>query len=340
MGRSWARRPTCSCTSPRATGCPGAPRWAAWPPRCSRTTGKKWAGDHIIDPAAVPGVLLMNRPFRQDGARLVDLAPTILAALGVPERSRDGREFAVIMKILVLGLDCAAPELLFGDERLENFRRLMGAGCYGRLESVVPPITVPAWMCMATSQDPGSLGIYGFRNRVDHSYEGLGIVNSRSIDDLAIWDQVARDGKKSVIIGVPPGYPPRKINGVAVGCFLTPDTDKEVFTHPPEVSDEIRQLVGHYPVDVKRVPHRGQGVAPRPDLRDEPDPVSGRAALPPEQGMGATSSSSISAWTACTTGSGSTTTRSTSTTSRTARSRTSSATITATSTPSWVRSWS
>jgi predicted AlkP superfamily phosphohydrolase/phosphomutase len=43
---------------------------------------RKWAGDHIIDPALVPGVLLMNRVFRRDDARLVDLAPTILAALG------------------------------------------------------------------------------------------------------------------------------------------------------------------------------------------------------------------------------------------------------------------
>jgi predicted AlkP superfamily phosphohydrolase/phosphomutase len=45
---------------------------------------KKWGGDHIIDPALVPGVLMMNRPFRADGARLLDLAPTILDALGVP----------------------------------------------------------------------------------------------------------------------------------------------------------------------------------------------------------------------------------------------------------------
>jgi len=44
---------------------------------------KKWAGDHIIDPSLVPGVLFMNRPFGEN-ARLVDMAPTILAALGVP----------------------------------------------------------------------------------------------------------------------------------------------------------------------------------------------------------------------------------------------------------------
>src|SRR5271165_2535175 len=91
------------------------------------------------------------------------------------------------MKICVLGLDCAAPKVAFGDDRLVNIRRLMNSGVYGRLCSVVPPITVPAWMCMSTSQDPGSLGVYGFRNRTDHSYNGLGIVNSKSIDALAIW---------------------------------------------------------------------------------------------------------------------------------------------------------
>src|SRR5262249_34975042 len=44
----------------------------------------KWAGDHIVDPALVPGFLAMNRPFRGEAARLIDLAPTILAALGCP----------------------------------------------------------------------------------------------------------------------------------------------------------------------------------------------------------------------------------------------------------------
>lgn len=155
------------------------------------------------------------------------------------------------MKILVLGLDCAAPELLFGFDDLPNLRRLMEVGAYGRIESVIPPITVPAWMCMATSQDPGSLGVYGFRSRTDHSYGNLAIVNARSITELAIWDQLARAGKRSIIVGVPPGYPPRRINGLSVGCFLTPDTSENVFTHPDELSDEIRRLVGDYPVDVK-----------------------------------------------------------------------------------------
>ncbi|RUL83907.1 phosphodiesterase [Tautonia sociabilis] len=45
---------------------------------------RRWSGDHIVDPALVPGLLAMNRPFRDEGAAMVDLAPTILEALGQP----------------------------------------------------------------------------------------------------------------------------------------------------------------------------------------------------------------------------------------------------------------
>jgi len=154
------------------------------------------------------------------------------------------------MKICVFGLDSAAPEIIFSDERLVNLRRLMDLGLYGRLESVVPPTAVPAWMCMCTSQDPGSLGVYGFRDRSDHSYDKLASANSASIKALTIWDHLARAGKKSIIVGVPPNYPPRRVNGVSIGCFLTPDTVKNEFVYPPALKAKITELVGEYPVDI------------------------------------------------------------------------------------------
>jgi predicted AlkP superfamily phosphohydrolase/phosphomutase len=152
------------------------------------------------------------------------------------------------MRILVIGLDCAAPELLLHDQKLTTLRALMQGGCYGRLESVVPPITVPAWMCMVTGQDPGSLGVYGFRNRRDYSYDALDIVNARSFTAPMIWDVLPRTDAVATV-GVPPSYPPRAVNGVCVGCFLTPDT-RRPFTYPPERSEEFNELVGGYPVDV------------------------------------------------------------------------------------------
>lgn len=153
-------------------------------------------------------------------------------------------------KICVLGLDCAAPEIAFGDPRLKNLRRLMGMGMWGRIESVIPPITVPAWMCMATGQDPGSLGVYGFRNRANHTYGGLNLVDSRSIREPAIWDHLAKHGKRSIVMGLPPGYPPKPLQGIRIGCFLTPDASRNEYTYPASVGDEIRALVGDYGVDV------------------------------------------------------------------------------------------
>lgn len=43
-----------------------------------------WSGDHLIDPALVPGVLLSSRPVLHEDADLRDLAPTILARFRVP----------------------------------------------------------------------------------------------------------------------------------------------------------------------------------------------------------------------------------------------------------------
>ncbi len=156
-------------------------------------------------------------------------------------------------KVFVIGLDCAAPELVFDEwkDQLPHLSRLMDEGSYGELESIIPPITVPAWMCMMTGLDPGRLGFYGFRNRANYSYEDLAIVDSRSVKEQTIWDILARYNKKSVVIGIPPSYPPRPINGSLVTCFMTPSTTKQ-YTYPPALKAEIDKLVGEYIVDVRK----------------------------------------------------------------------------------------
>ncbi len=114
-------------------------------------------------------------------------------------------------------------------------------------------------------------------------------------------------------------YPPRKVNGISVGCFLTPDTTKDVYTHPPAAKQRDRGARRRVPGRRQGIPHRQQGLAQGRDLRDEPQALRGRPALPARTPSGTTSSSSRSASTACTTASGSTTTPSTSCTSRATR---------------------
>ena len=85
-------------------------------------------------------------------------------------------------RALVIGLDCAAPQLVFDRwlPELPTIRSLTERGSFGVLRSCDPPITVPAWSVMTSSRSPGSLGFYGFRNRRDHSYDQLVFADSRA----------------------------------------------------------------------------------------------------------------------------------------------------------------
>jgi predicted AlkP superfamily phosphohydrolase/phosphomutase len=155
-------------------------------------------------------------------------------------------------KVMVIGLDCADPELVFGPwlDELPNIRRVVQAGVHGKLRSVTPPITVPAWMCMMTSRDPGELGIYGFRNRSEYGYDKLSVANSASVHEKTVWDILSESGKESIVIGVPPTYPVKALRGNLVSCFLTPGAQSQ-YTYPHELRPELQRLVGDYMVDVK-----------------------------------------------------------------------------------------
>jgi predicted AlkP superfamily phosphohydrolase/phosphomutase len=76
------------------------------------------------------------------------------------------------------------------------------------------------------------------------------IANSLAIKEDRLWDILSRSGKRSIVIGVPGTYPPRPLNGLLVGCFLTPDTSSD-YTYPAELKDEIASVVGEYVLDVR-----------------------------------------------------------------------------------------
>jgi predicted AlkP superfamily phosphohydrolase/phosphomutase len=144
-------------------------------------------------------------------------------------------------RVAVIGLDCATPQLLFRDFEAEtpNIHALMKRGMWGDLASITPPITVPAWACGMTGKTPGQLGIYGFRNRRDTTYEGLAIATSDAIKEPAVWDVLGAAGLRSLLIGVPPSFPPPKtFPGWRVGCFLTPPSAKS-WAFPAELEAEI-----------------------------------------------------------------------------------------------------
>lgn len=155
-------------------------------------------------------------------------------------------------KVLVVGLDCAGPELVFDKlkNRLPNLALMVENGIYGRLESCHPPITIPAWAVMFTGKNPGRLGLYGFRHRKKNSYTDFYIATSNFVKEPTIWDLASKYGKKSCVVSVPPSYPPKPLNGCLISCFITPESAKE-YTYPSNLKHEIKQLVGKYVFDVE-----------------------------------------------------------------------------------------
>lgn len=154
--------------------------------------------------------------------------------------------------LIVVGLDGAEPSLVFDAWRddLPTIRGLMSQGTYGRLESTIPAITVPAWSSMMTGLDPGQLGVYGFRNRADWSYDGLTIANGASIDRPRVWDVVGDAGGRVGVVSVPQTYPVRPVNGQLVSCFLTPGPESR-YAYPLGLKADIEEWIdGPLLVDV------------------------------------------------------------------------------------------
>jgi predicted AlkP superfamily phosphohydrolase/phosphomutase len=153
-------------------------------------------------------------------------------------------------RVVVVGLDCAPPALVFDRYRaaMPTVARAMGRGIWGRLRSTVPPITVPAWCSMTSGRDPGELGLYGFRNRRDR---GRSLTTSTS-DDVSVprlWDLVERAGKRAAALYVPPTYPPPETTATIVSCLLTPGPEAP-HTRPAELAAELRARFGPHRPDL------------------------------------------------------------------------------------------
>jgi len=154
-------------------------------------------------------------------------------------------------RLLIIGLDCMEPSLVFEQWRsqLPHLSRLMDQGSYGRLDSSIPAITVPAWSCMMTGRDPGELGIYGFRNRQNRDYHSMAISDGRAVKFPRLWDLLGEAGWRVAVLSVPGTSPPYPVNGSLVSCFLTP-SPQVPFTHPPELGQQLLSWMPDFMMDV------------------------------------------------------------------------------------------
>jgi predicted AlkP superfamily phosphohydrolase/phosphomutase len=154
-------------------------------------------------------------------------------------------------RVVVIGLDACPPRLLFDafSGQLPHLEALASESLVGPMESSAPPITVPAWTSMVTGVDPGTLGIYGFHDRVDRSYDRRRLASSLHVAVPPVWTILSRAGLTCRLIGVPQTYPAKPVRGALVSGPPIPARPAG-YTYPPELQAEVEALAGGYIADL------------------------------------------------------------------------------------------
>lgn len=154
------------------------------------------------------------------------------------------------IKLLIIGLDAATFDLISpwtAEGKLPTLARLIKEGASGRLASVVPPITPPAWTSFMTGKNSGKHGIFDFLETQPGTYS-LRYLNGSSRRAETIWRMLNRAGYTVGTMNVPFTYPPEHLDGFQIAGMATP-SENSPFIYPPELRRELENSLGRFRLD-------------------------------------------------------------------------------------------
>jgi predicted AlkP superfamily phosphohydrolase/phosphomutase len=145
-------------------------------------------------------------------------------------------------RVVFIGLD-GTPftfmQRLIAEGRAPNTARLVQQGSLLRMDSVWPWVSSVAWSTMMTGVNPAKHNIFGFIDRDPKTYKQF-IPTARNMQAKTLWEMLSEAGKRVIVVNVPVTYPPRPVNGILVGCFLSPSLEKAVY--PPTYLPTLQRL--------------------------------------------------------------------------------------------------
>jgi predicted AlkP superfamily phosphohydrolase/phosphomutase len=154
------------------------------------------------------------------------------------------------MKVFILGLDGATYKLLdplMAKGLLPNLKEIYDNYAAGPLKTIMPPVTGPAWLALATGLNPGKTGVFDYINKVTPAGDKLAPVSSKNYEGRAIWNHLNSQGLKTGIFNYPTLIPAPKVDGFAVGG-IGARWDKQNLCYPVALYDEIQEVCGDYTV--------------------------------------------------------------------------------------------
>ncbi len=144
------------------------------------------------------------------------------------------------VKTIIIGLDGMDWKYLKEyKSSFPNLWNLIKSGCSAKLDSVQPPVSLPAWRSFLTGKNPGKHGIFDFTEKREDSYK-IQLTDVNKTTDF-FFKQFSDNNLKTIVINVPSTYPPIKIpNTTIVSGMLTP-TLESGFTYPVDIGEEIKE---------------------------------------------------------------------------------------------------
>lgn len=178
---------------------------------------------------------------------------------------------------LLLGLDGATFDVLrplWTDGTMPFLSEFARRGSCGVLETVLPPLTPPAWTSLITGRSPGHHGIFDFV-RVSRTADALQssgpygeqpgagplsvrdqgpplqyrMATSTDVRSETLWSLASRQGRRVAALNFPVGIPPQPIEGYSVAGFA-PWRHLRRAVWPPDFYDTLAALSGFRPQEL------------------------------------------------------------------------------------------
>ena len=159
--------------------------------------------------------------------------------MGLFGRLRGGKKPKRVVFIGLDGTPYTFMQRLIAEGRAPNAARLAEQGSLLRMDSTWPWVSSVAWSTMMTGVNPGKHNIFGFIDREPATYKQF-IPTSAHMKAKTLWEVLSQAGKRVIVVNVPVTYPPRQVNGILVGGFLSPSLEKAVY--PPSYLPTLQSL--------------------------------------------------------------------------------------------------
>src|SRR2546430_10432464 len=124
-------------------------------------------------------------------------------------------------KVAIIGLDAATWTLIcpwMAEGGMPNLAKLIKEGVSGTLQSILPPITPPAWTSFMTGKNPGKHGVFHFIETAPDSY-AMNYANGGSRRSPTVWKILNTAGVSVGAMNNSFFYPPEGLCGLPTFGF-------------------------------------------------------------------------------------------------------------------------